>query len=77
MNVCGQPGYMVAELVIQRARPAGFEPATGCLEGTAGGWPDVAWRRSTRHLAAVIVAKCRRTLLGICLHWPTHWLTKT
>ena len=28
-GIIRQPGYMVAELVIQRARPAGFEPATG------------------------------------------------
>jgi hypothetical protein len=33
-GIIRQPGYMVAELVIQRARPAGFEPATGCLEGS-------------------------------------------
>src|SRR5260370_19616656 len=58
------------------ARPAGSEPATRCLEGTAGGLRDVAWRRSTSHLAALIAADHRRTSPGICLHWLTYWLPK-
>jgi hypothetical protein len=58
------------------ARPAGFEPATRCLEGTSEGSRDVAWRRSTSHLAAAFVAGCRRTLREVCLHWLPYWLPK-
>jgi hypothetical protein len=39
-----------AEQVFELARPAGFEPATRCLEGTFEGSLDVAWRRSRRRL---------------------------
>jgi hypothetical protein len=42
MNVCCRPGYTALEQVFQKARPAGFEPATRCLEGTAGASRDVA-----------------------------------
>jgi hypothetical protein len=34
VNFCSRPGYTASELVFQIARPAGFEPATGCLEGS-------------------------------------------
>ena len=57
-------------------RPAGFEPATRCLEGTFEPSQDVAWRRSTSHLAAIIVAYCRRESRGVGLHWLPNWLPK-
>jgi len=37
---------------------------------------DVAWRRSTSHLAAIIVADCRRESRGVGLHWLPVWLPK-
>ena len=43
-------------------RPAGFEPATRCLEGTCDASRHVAWHRSAGHLAGRIVwaiALCR------------------
>jgi hypothetical protein len=46
MNGCRRPGYITTELVFQKARPAGFEPATRCLEvqGDATGMvPDVGF----------------------------------
>jgi hypothetical protein len=33
MSADGQPGRTLADLVFSLARPAGFEPATRCLEG--------------------------------------------
>jgi hypothetical protein len=33
VNVCRRLGHMAPEQVFQKARPAGFEPATRCLEG--------------------------------------------
>jgi hypothetical protein len=65
-----------AEQVFELARPAGFEPATRCLEGTFEPSRDVAWRRSTSHLAVVIVADCRTASRGVCLHWLPYWLPK-
>ena len=76
MSVHGQPGRTCADLVIWLARPAGFEPATRCLEGTAGASLDVAWRRPTSYLAAVSVAGRRRASRGVCLHWLTYWLPR-
>ncbi len=58
------------------ARPAGFEPATRCLEGILGASRYVAWRRSTSHLTAIIVADCRRESRGVGLHWLPNWLPK-
>jgi hypothetical protein len=54
---------------IKPGAPAGFEPATRCLEGIPGASRDVAWRRSTSHLTAIIVAECRRESRGVGLHW--------
>ena len=76
MNVCCRPGYTAFEQVFQKARPAGFEPATRCLEGTFEASRDVAWRRSTSHLAVRIVADCRGASRGVCLRWLPYWLPK-
>lgn len=76
VNFCRRPDHIALEQVSQKARPAGFKPATRCLEGTAGASRDVAWRRSTRHLTAIIVADCRTASRGVCLHWLTYWLTE-
>ncbi len=76
MNDPRQSGNMHAELVFHLACPAGFEPATRCLEGTFEPSRDVAWRRSTSHLAAIIVADCRRESRGVGLHWLPYWLPK-
>ena len=40
-------GPMAPEQVFEIARPAGFEPATRCLEGIPEASQDVAKRRST------------------------------
>jgi len=56
------------------ARPAGFEPATRCLEGTVPTSLDVARRRSTSHLPAVTVAGCRRASRDVCFRWLPCWL---
>ncbi len=50
----------ISRFPVRLARPAGFEPATRCLEGTVGPSRDVAWRRYTSHLPAVTVAGCRK-----------------
>jgi hypothetical protein len=59
----------LAQSQLSLARPAGFELATRCLEGTVGASRDVAWRRSTSHLPAVSVADRRRMPREICLRW--------
>src|SRR5437763_852080 len=59
MNVYRRPGLTALEQAFQKARPAGFEPATRCLEGIPGAPRDVAWRRFTSHLPALIVADRR------------------
>jgi hypothetical protein len=56
------------------ARPAGFEPATRCLEGTLKASRDVAQRCPGSHLAATIVAGHRRASRGVCLRWLPDWL---
>ena len=40
------------------ARPAGFDPATRCLEGTFELSRGVAWRRSIRRLAGRMIRVC-------------------
>jgi hypothetical protein len=57
------------------ARPAGFEPATRCLEGNVGASRDIAWRRSASHLAATIVTGRRRASCSVCLRWLPDWLS--
>jgi hypothetical protein len=64
----------VRSIAVWLARPAGFEPATRCLEGTVGASLDVAWRRSTSHLPADTVAGRRRASCEICLRWLPGWL---
>jgi len=59
------------------ARPAGFEPATRCLEDTFERSRDVAWRRPTSRLTAVTVARCRRASRGVCLHWLPYCSPKS
>ena len=59
---------------IELARPAGFEPATRCLEGTVEGSREVAWRRPTRRLAADTIAGNRVASLGVCRWWLPAWL---
>ena len=56
------------------ARPAGFEPATRCLEDTFGLSRDVAWRRPIRRLAGRIIWVCRPMSLGVCRRWLPDWL---
>jgi hypothetical protein len=67
-------GHMRIDLGFRFVRPAGFEPATRCLEGTFEESRDVAWYRSTSYLAAAIVAGCRGTSQGICPRWLPVWL---
>jgi hypothetical protein len=50
----------------QPARPAGFEPATRCLEGTFEPSRDVALCRSMRCLPAATVAGRRLASSGVC-----------
>ena len=56
------------------ARPAGFEPATRCLEATVAASRDVACRRPASHLAGPIVAAGRRASRGVCLCRLPDWL---
>jgi len=56
------------------ARPAGFEPATRCLEGTVQGSRQVAWRRPTRRSTAGTVARGRVVSPGACRRWLPVWL---
>src|SRR5690349_18123045 len=56
------------------ARPAGFEPATRCLEVTVTASGDVACCRSTSCLAAGTIAGCRRASREVCLRWLPDWL---
>jgi Phage integrase family len=76
VNVGRRSGYVSSEQVFQKARPAGFEPATRCLEGTFEPSRDVVRRRLTSLLTAVTVARCRRMSRGVCLHWLPYWLLK-
>jgi hypothetical protein len=74
VNVCRRPGYTTPELVFQKARPAGFEPATRCLEDIFESSRDVAWRRPIRRLAGQIIRTCRPALLDVGLRWLPDWL---
>jgi hypothetical protein len=44
------------------------------LEGPFEASQDVAWYRPASHLAASIVADCRRMSHGVCLRWLPNWL---
>jgi hypothetical protein len=66
--------YEIMEISV---RPAGFESATRCLEGTCEASRYVAWDRSMRRLAGRIVWACRPALLSICRRWLPEWLPET
>src|ERR1700722_11494388 len=57
-----------------QVRPAGFEPATRCLEGTVEASRCVAWCRSMSHLTARMRAGCGLALPGGCGCWLPVWL---
>ena len=59
---------------LKLARPAGFEPATRCLEGTSGGCLEVAPRRLTWVLAASMVADNGSASPENCQRWLPAWL---
>ena len=63
--------------LVRMARPAGFEPATRCLEGTFGGSLDVACCHPTSYLAADTIAGRRRASCEVCLCWLPDWLPGT
>ena len=50
-------------------RPAGFEPATRCLEGKAQGSRQVAWCRPMRRSTADTIAGSRVASLCVCRRW--------
>jgi hypothetical protein len=55
-------------------RPAGFEPATRCLEGTCDSSQYVAWCRLTGLPAAAMIAGSRLASLRVCRCWLPLWL---
>jgi hypothetical protein len=57
-----------------QVRPAGFEPATRCLEGTVEPSLDIAWYRSMGRLTALMSADRGPASLGSCGRWLPIWL---
>ena len=64
---------MARDLGFLLARLAGFEPATGCLEGTVGVSPGDAACGLTSSFS---FAKAGRRLVwpDVCLQWLPKWL---
>src|ERR1700721_504992 len=58
-------------------RPAGFEPATRCLEGTVELSRHVARHCSTSRLPAPIKAGCGLVPPGSCDRWLPIWLPES
>jgi hypothetical protein len=57
-----------------KVRPAGFEPATRCLEGTVEASRCVAWRRLMGRLSALTIAGDGLAWLGGWDCWLPTWL---
>jgi hypothetical protein len=55
-------------------RPAGFEPATRCLEGTVEASRCVAWCRPMSHLTAQMRDGRGLASPGVCGRWLPVWL---
>src|SRR6185437_216889 len=57
--------------------PAGFDPATRCLEGTCWESREVAWSRPIWPLAALIVAGRGSKSPWNCRRWLPFWLPRS